>query len=48
MVIRSYGSGAQAQVGGHLDSHGQFVNQLPPPVVSASKRHVNASTRRRL
>ena len=32
-VIRSYGSGAQAQVGGHLDqAMRQFVSQLPPPV----------------
>jgi len=36
-VIRSYGSGAQAQVGGHLDqAMRQFVSQMPPPVREAT------------
>ena len=45
-VIRSYGSGAQAQVGGHLDqAMRQFVNQLPPPVRERERVKTFTSTR---
>jgi polyhydroxyalkanoate synthesis repressor PhaR len=37
-VIRSYGSGAQTQVGGHLDqAMRQFVSQSPSPVRDRAK-----------